>query len=248
MDIKDLKLQKVTNRIYYLPNLEAFDWPTLGLVIGDKHTLMLDSGRSRRHTAAFLDRLRQNNLPMPDMCAITHWHWDHTYGLASLGNIISFANKDTIKLIRNMQRWGWSDEEMRHRIETGEDLEFSYPNINAEYPDKSQIKIATPTVEYDDHLTVDLGGVHAQMKVIENSHSYDSRVIYIPEEKTIFLGDICYEDLLPIRPVYYRNKHAKLMNGLQKMDFDKAIPGHQPLMTGDEIYNMLAQAELIDFE
>ena len=132
--------------------------------------------------------------------------------------------------------------------EKNEDLEFSYPNINAEYPDKSQIKIATPTVEYDDHLTVDLGGVHAQMKVIENSHSYDSRVIYIPEEKTIFLGDICYEDLLPIRPVYYRNKHAKLMNGLQKMDFDKAIPGHQPLMTGDEIYNMLAQAELIDFE
>ena len=41
MDIKDLKLQKVTDRIYYLPNLEAFDWPTLGLVIGDKHTLML---------------------------------------------------------------------------------------------------------------------------------------------------------------------------------------------------------------
>ena len=46
MDIKDLKLQKVTDRIYYLPNLEAFDWPTLGIVIGDKHTLMLDSGRS----------------------------------------------------------------------------------------------------------------------------------------------------------------------------------------------------------
>ena len=50
MDIKDLKLQKVTDRIYYLPNLEAFDWPRLGLVIGDKHTLMLDSGGCAKTT------------------------------------------------------------------------------------------------------------------------------------------------------------------------------------------------------
>ena len=77
MDIKDLKLQKVTDRIYYLPNLEAFDWPTLGLVIGDKHTLMLDSGRSRRHTAVFLDRLRQNTGRSCDDYLYRHWTgWD----------------------------------------------------------------------------------------------------------------------------------------------------------------------------
>lgn len=245
MENIDLKLVKVTDRIYYLPHYEKNDWCTIGLVIGNRHTMMLDAGASARHVEMFSRELKENGLPKPDLCALTHWHWDHTYGLAHLFGVTSFASKRTNDLLKNMQKWGWSDEEMKKRIETGEDLAFSYPHINDEYPDKSLIKIASSTVEYTDKLTVDLGGVTVKLKTLENSHSHDCAIAYIPEEKCIFLGDIHYEDLLPEKPAYYADSHEKLITGLRKFDFDKVLSGHQPLMTNAQLYAQLARAELV---
>ncbi len=245
MENIELKLVKVSDRLYYLPHYEKNDWCTIGLVIGEKHTLMLDSGASGRHVEMFLRQLEENGLPKPDLCVLTHWHWDHTYGLAHLQGVTSFATKRTNELLRRMQDWGWSDEEMKKRISTGEDLAFSYPHINDEYPDKSLIKIATASVEYTDRLKIDLGGVTVKLKAVENSHSYDCAVAYIPEEKCIFLGDIHYEDLLPEKPLYYADSHAKLITALRKFDFDKVLSGHQLLMSNVDLYAQLAQVETV---
>ena len=207
--------------------------------------MMLDSGASRRHVEMFMAQLEENNLPKPDLCFLTHWHWDHTYGLAHLENVTSFATKNTNELLKKMQGWGWSDKDMKNRIETGEDLAFSYPHINDEYPDKSEIKVGSATVEFKESLTIDLGGVTVKLKVIENSHSYDCAVAYIPEEKCIFLGDIHYEDLLPKQPAYYADSHTKLITGLRKFDFDKVLSGHQMLMSNVDLYAQLANVELV---
>lgn len=246
MEIYDLKLQKVTEKVYMLPDFKELDWPVLGLVVGEKHTRILDSGASDRHVNILMKEIERLGLPHPDLCVLTHWHWDHTYGLAYLDDIVSVATKDTNRILHDMQKWKWTDDDMRHRIETGEDLEFSYPNINAEYPDKSRIKIATATIEYNDTLSLDLGGVHLRLKKMENSHSYDSAVIIVEEEKVIFLGDIAYEDLLPVTPAYYTKKHARLITGLRKYNFDKVLAGHQPLMSAEELYSQLENVTLTD--
>ncbi|MBR5521401.1 MAG: MBL fold metallo-hydrolase [Oscillospiraceae bacterium] len=245
MEKIELKLIKVTDRLYYLPHYEKNDWCTIGLIIGDKHTMMLDSGASERHVKMFMQQLEENGLPKPDLCALTHWHWDHTYGLAHLENVTSFATKQTNELLKKMQDWQWSDEDMKKRIETGEDLAFSYPHINDEYPDKSLIKVETATVEYAEKLTIDLGGVTVKLKMVENSHSYDCAIIYIPEEKCIFLGDIHYEDLLPEKPVYYKDSHNKLITALRKFDFDKVLSGHQMLMDNVQLFSQLAGVETV---
>lgn len=245
MPIISLKLIKVSDRLYYLPHYEKNDWCTIGLVIGDRHTMMLDSGASCRHVELFLQQLRKNRLPLPDLCALTHWHWDHTYGLAHLKNVTSFATRKTNDLLKKMQLWKWSDADMRKRLETGEDLAFSYPHINDEYPDKSQIKIASASVEYADSLTIDLGGITVVLQKIENSHSSDCAVAYIPEESCIFLGDIHYEDLLPENPVYYAEKHHKLINGLRQFSFNKVLSGHQLMMSDHELFSQLDAAKLI---
>ena len=245
MEKIELKLIKVSDRLYYLPHYEKNDWCTVALVIGDNHVMMLDSGASRRHVELFMQQLEENSLPKPDLCFLTHWHWDHTYGLAHIDGVTSFATKATNDLLKKMQGWGWSDEEMKERLKTGEDLEFSYPHINDEYPDKSQIKIASATVEFKEELKIDLGGVTVQLKTLENSHSYDCAVAYIPEEKCIFLGDIHYEDLLPLQPVYYADSHEKLITALRKFDFDKVLSGHQMLMTNVDLYAQLADCKTV---
>ena len=242
MDI-NLEIKKVSDRVYYLPKNEEYDWCTLGLVIGEEHVLMIDAGASERHVKIFLDQLEKHGLPKPDMCALTHWHWDHTYGLWAL-NVVSFATKDTNDLIKSMAKWNWSDQDMKKRIQTGEDLAFSYDYINKEYPDKSKIKIEPATVEYKTELDLNLGGLTVKLRKLENSHSYDSAIIYVEEEKCIFLGDIHYEDLLPTQPVFYSDKHRQLITALRKFDFDKVVAGHQELMTNVDLYAQLSEVDL----
>lgn len=245
MEKIELKLIKVTDRIYYLPHYEKNDWCTIGLVIGDKYVLMLDSGASGRHVKMFYDELEKNNLPRPDFCALTHWHWDHTYGLAHLEDVVSFATTKTNVLLKNMQSWGWADEEMKKRLETGEDLAFSYPHINDEYPDKSLIKIKTADIEYENNITIDLGGVTVRMQRVENSHSDDCAIAYIEEEKCVFLGDTHYADLYPEPEVFYKEKHEKLINKLKEWDFDKVLSGHQMLMNREDLFNQLESIQTI---
>ena len=67
----------------------------------------------------------------------------------------------------------------------------------------------------------------------------------IPEEKSIFLGDIHYEDLLPLQPVYYADNHEKLITALRKFDFDKVLSGHQMLMTNVDLYSQLASCKTV---
>ena len=246
MENIELKLIKVSDRLYYLPHYKENDWCTIGLVVGDNHTLMLDAGSSKRHVDMFMQQLEENGLPKPDLCILTHNHWDHTYGLGHMKNVTSFATKGTNEQLKKMQGWGWTDEEMKKRIETGEASAFSYPHLNLEYPDKSMIKITPATVEYTDKLKLDLGGVTVILKAIENSHSYDCAVAYIQEEKCIFLGDIHYEDLMPVQPAYYADSHAKLITGLRKFDFDKVLSGHQMLMTNVELYAQLSDVTLVE--
>ena len=98
MENIELKLIKVSDRLYYLPHYKENDWCTIGLVVGDNHTLMLDAGSSKRHVDIFMQKLEENGLPKPDLCILTHNHWDHTYGLGHMKNVTSFATKGTTYL------------------------------------------------------------------------------------------------------------------------------------------------------
>lgn len=42
---------------------------------------MVDSGNSKNHVEAFNEAVRNEGLRTPEFIAITHWHWDHTFGM-----------------------------------------------------------------------------------------------------------------------------------------------------------------------
>ena len=57
---------KVTDRIYYLPHNEETDRPILGYIKGDKFSLMVDSGNSKKHVDLFIDELSSLEMPYPN--------------------------------------------------------------------------------------------------------------------------------------------------------------------------------------
>lgn len=72
---------KLTDNIFYSQWDSATDRPILGYIKGSNFSVMVDGGNSAVHVRDYLDGLNRLGLPVPKYCTITHWHWDHTFGI-----------------------------------------------------------------------------------------------------------------------------------------------------------------------
>ena len=111
---------KLTNHVFYTNNDPETDRPCIGYVKGEKASLLMDAGNSPAHAELLKAGLAEGGLPLPKYVALTHAHWDHTYGLCSW-DAVSFAGEKTNAILGEMKKWQWDDASMKGRIESGED-------------------------------------------------------------------------------------------------------------------------------
>lgn len=236
-------LYKLSDRIYYMEHNEETDRPVLGYVKGDNFSLMVDAGNSKKHASLFIDQISKLGLSYPKFVGITHSHWDHTYGLCGISSF-SIACKKTNEYLKKMQNWCWTDEAMQQRLKSGEDIKFCDTMIRREYPDRSEICIETVDLLFDERLTLDLGNLICEFIKIDSSHTDDCVIIYVPQEKVIFLGDSICEDFhhggdVYEGGIYYKDKLINLINILKSMDFETAIFSHSEKFTKDGLLTWL---------
>jgi len=230
---------KLTERIYYMPHDEETDRPIIGYVKGDNYSLMIDSGNSKKHADLFIEEIKALDLKYPDFVAITHSHWDHTFGMKSL-DALSIACQRTNDILNDMTKWQWTDKAMKERLEAGEDIEFCDTMIRKEYPDLSEIKVETADIVFNENLSLDLGQISCKLMRLESSHADDCVVAYIPEEKIIFIGDIIGEDFHN-GEIYYKDKLESLINDFKAIDFNTALFSHLEPFTKEELIEWLEE-------
>ncbi len=184
-------LKQLTDRVWYTPPVQATDQPVLAAVLGDRRTLMLDAGGTARGAASFLDGLRLQTGREVDAVALTHWHWDHVFGLSGL-TVPAIARRETATHLRRLAGYGWSDEELDDRLRRGEEIPFCAAHIRVVYPtgaERAAIRIHQPEVVFDGSLTLDLGGVVCELLPLPAVHGDDNVALLVRGEGVLFLGD-----------------------------------------------------------
>lgn len=149
--------EKLTEHIYVYPCDGYTDRPNIGLVIGGKYVLLYDAGNSAAHVELMKRDLIKQGLPMPDFAALSHWHWDHSFG-CSAWNLPVIAGRETNNQLKIVQHWSWTDQSMAERAASGEDIVFCNEMIKREYPDRSKIHVTAADIVFDERMTIDLGG------------------------------------------------------------------------------------------
>lgn len=235
-----MELNKITDRIYWLPNEKENDRPVLAYIRGDKYSLAVDAGNSAEHVKKFYNEIKSLNMRLPDYTVITHWHWDHTFGMhAAEGKTI--AGHLTNKKLKEVMQWKWSDSDMKKRLETGEDIEMCDQCIKVEYKNRNDIKVVPADIEFTGKLIIDLGGIHCVITEVDATHSDDSVFVYIPEEKALFVGDADCEDFYYNNGNYDGIKLKNMINMLEEIDFDIYVLGHDEPQKKDEVLNYLKE-------
>ena len=188
------RFEVVSARVDRFTPDERTDRPVLGAIRGSAGTLIVDGGASPAHLAAFVAELAARGRPPAVAIALTHWHWDHSFGSAAL-DVPVIASERTAAGVAVQAAYDWSDAALEQRVRDGLELAFSLPHITAELPDRSDLHIVVPQVTFAEAYDVDLGDTTVELRWVGGEHADDSVVIWEPQDRVLFLGDALYQCL-----------------------------------------------------
>lgn len=220
-------IHKIGKSFWYITPVSLTDRPILGMVVGSKKTLMIDAGNSEEHMLYFLNELQKRGVPNPDLVVLTHWHWDHIFGLSALPDTVSIASKETEREMEKLIPFSWSDEAIDARVNEGVEIEFCAKAIKEEYTNHRNIKITLPDITIEKRAEINLGDVTCIVQQVGGDHAADSVIVYIKEEKILFLGDCIYPRMYAEKVHYTISEALRLLDVLETFDAETFIPSHQ---------------------
>ncbi|WP_238323001.1 MBL fold metallo-hydrolase [Gorillibacterium massiliense] len=224
------------------------DRPILAAVQGRRRTLLIDAGNSPKHAALFRAYLREQNCPEPDLLALTHWHWDHTFAMSAWG-VPAVAHHATAQMLARLARLHWSAETLRELENERIISDRTVADIRLEYKEESlsAIAVVEPDISFQDRLTLDLGGVTCEILHVGGDHSVDCCYLYVPEDRTLFLGDALGPSVYGGPMAYTSASFLRLMTIAEDYDAEVFVESHgKPLSRADFLaelapYKQLAQ-------
>lgn len=243
-------IESIGERFWYMTPVSETDRPILGIVAGSERTLMIDAGNSEAHANLFMEMIKEKGVDMPSYVVLTHWHWDHIFGLSALENALSISSTKTKKEIEKLRPLAWSNDAIDQRVAEGTEIEFCANAIKLEFPDKRNITITLPVMTFEDEVEVDLGGITCIIKHVGGDHADDSVVIYVKEEKILFLADCFYPDIFSEKDNYTVDGIRGLLNKLEVFDADFYILSHSGILSKqqftDEVQLLRSIADLTE--
>ena len=224
-----MELKKLSEHIWIMPYESERDRPNLGYVKGDNWSLAIDAGHSDIHVKEFYALLEGAGLPLPSLTVLTHWHWDHTFGMHAV-NGLCIANEKT-----NGHLLEW-----KNKIEGNGSAEFLslHESIRKEYADGKEVVVVPADILFNGEMTLDLGGCKVRVMESEAPHTEDSTLVYVEEDKVLFLGDSTCKDFQKgIKDPVLRQKLADKIKALNP---ETCVEGHWvPVETEDTLNDLM---------
>ena len=225
-----MELKRLTEHIWYMPFEEERDRPNLGYIKGDHWSLAVDAGHSDVHVQEFYSLLEKENLPLPSLTVLTHWHWDHTFGMHAV-NGLCLAN-----VLTNRHLAEWKD---KIQAEGPDGFYAIAESVRKEYSGNKEVIVTPADLVFSGEMILDLGGCRVKVAQAEAPHTEDSALVYVVEDKTLFLGD----STCPAFPHGSKDKalSVKLADRIKAFDPEICVEGHwTPVEPADTLADLLS--------
>ncbi|WP_175478104.1 MULTISPECIES: MBL fold metallo-hydrolase [unclassified Bacillus (in: firmicutes)] len=233
------KFEKLSERIWFMHAEHESDRPILAYIKGEKRSLLIDAGTSSTHAKMFQSHLNQLGLEMPDYLVFTHCHWDHTFASSSWKSMF-IAHDKTSQAISKMMECNLADPSIKDLIRIGFANEDTIEHMSKEYGEKRVIQLVQPNLTFSEKISIDLGGLTCEVTHVGGDHAEDSCLIYIKEEKTLFIGDALGPAIYD-GPRYYRAEgFLDLVDKVFAYDAETFIESHDRPLNKQEYKDDLA--------
>src|SRR5690554_3166553 len=136
-------LNRISDKVYYLSNEDEKERPALGLVCGDRYSLIIDAGNSPQHAKDFLEEIKKLDVPPVKYAVITHAHWDHFLGMNEFDAKV-IVNRQTNELLHEWRTFTYGDSSLETLVSTSRMDAKCMEILKEEMPDRDRFKLRTP--------------------------------------------------------------------------------------------------------
>ncbi len=192
--------------------------PNIGFVVGERATLVVDTGLGRRNGEYVLAQAKRLAGGRPLYLTTTHFHPEHGFGAEV------FAGAATI-VVNRAQR----DELTRKGAGYVRMFSGLGPAIAAEL---AGVTFVDPDVVYEGRAELDLGGHRVVLQEQGPAHSAGDQTVLV-DGRVLFTGDLAETRMFPIAPYFPPHdtdfdgaRWIAALSGMADLAPEVVVPGH----------------------
>jgi glyoxylase-like metal-dependent hydrolase (beta-lactamase superfamily II) len=181
MIAQDARTQ-VSDHVFVILDENRSFVPNVGIVVGERATLIVDTGLGERNGAIILQEARKIADNEEFYLAATHFHPEHDLGATAFP-----ANA---KMLRWSVQQADADElgaETNRRF-------AGFSPVLAELLEDAEFRPAD--IVFEDAITLDLGGVRVRVWGVGPNHTRGDTVFFVEEDRVLVAGDV----VMPVFP------------------------------------------------
>ncbi|GIH24463.1 MBL fold metallo-hydrolase [Acrocarpospora phusangensis] len=193
---------------------------SLGLVVGERACLVVDTGGDGAQGRAFAGAVREVT-GLPWRVALTHAHFDHAFGTAAFGDVEVWAHPGCRReLAENGE--GQREEWARRYRDEGK-------SAIAEEIERARIVLPGDAPVGD----VDLGGRVVRFMYPGDAHTDHDLIVHVPDAGVVFAGDLVEQGAPPAFGDAYPEAWPGALDRVLALEPVTLVPGHgEPVEAG----------------
>jgi glyoxylase-like metal-dependent hydrolase (beta-lactamase superfamily II) len=216
--------REVAENVFVIPDEGVPLVPNVGIVLGSRSTLVVDTGMGPRNGDAVRRHAEELGAGRSLLLTITHFHPEHGYGAQSFhpGGTIVYNRAQLDELRRKGQSY----------------LEMFRTFGDSVAAELDAVTLVEPDVVYDGAAELLLGGATAQLRTWGLAHTHADQIAFVPEQRVLFTGDLVESGCFAIFPWFPPedadvdgDRWIGVLEELERLDPAVVVPGHGE--TGD---------------
>lgn len=235
-------LRQVGERVWYLPPHPDSEQvqPLVGIVVGDKETVLIDAGNTPRTAKTVLSELERIGAPPVGHIIYTHYHWDHVFGGCIYGAPATAHTKCLAQLKKEALK-PWSRTFLTNEVARDPTLEGMANVLRQGVEDWEGFHIVVPEVSFETAYELRGEGYRLELKHVGGKHAADSVVVAVADEKIMFLGDSFYPPPLRLG-LSDRSLDIEMLKSFLSEACELYLDGHGEPFTKTELAARLNEA------
>jgi len=210
-------ITEVSDRVWVIPDSSHTVFvPNVGIVVGSRATLVIDTGFGPENARAVMDQARRLSDGRPVYLTHTHFHPEHGFG----ANVLV----DEVTILYNDAQW----RELQEKGSTV--LRMFREQLPELAPMLDGVEFVAPDLRYTGVLELDLGdGLIVELHEFGGAHSRgDQGILVRGSSAVLFTGDLIEERYFGI--LADNESHVlpwiERLNRFERLEPDLVVPGH----------------------
>lgn len=191
--------------------------PNTGIVIGDDSVMVLDTQATPVMARKVIEKIRAVTDKPIQYIVVSHYHAVRVLGASAYGAEQIIASQDTYDLI--VER---GDEDFKSELERFPRLFNGVESIPG---------LTWPTITFKGEMTVWMGKREVRLMQLGRGHSKGDTVIWLPEEKVLFSGDLVEYGATPYTGDAYLSDWPQTLERLADLGPVALVPGRGDALT-----------------